>query len=378
MKTIGIDARFYGVAGPGRYVKNIIRQLEQSNNNHKYVVFLRKEGFDTYNPQNPNFTKVLADYKWYSFEEQFLFLAKLLQHKLDLLYVPHFNIPVLYPKKLVTAIPDIIMHKFSTERGTTLPKPYFMFKKFVYYWVVLLAVLKSSRVIVPSNDVKNDFLDTYKYVPKSKFVIAYEGIDPDLLTTPEDTKTLANFHIIKPFILYISSMYEHKNVKRLVQAFKILIEKYGFTGQLVLVGKKDKFSAKIVTLVHSLNLSDRVRLPGEQSFVTDAQTVSLRKNAELYVFPSLKEGFSLTPLEAMALNLPTVISDIPCHKEIYGDSTYYFDPTNSEDIASKLNDVLSNPQLKHDLVNRGLEQVKKYSWSKTAQITLEAFNAALE
>ena len=131
-KRIGIDARFYGKAGPGRYTKNIIKHLEKVDVVNSYFILLKKDNFEDYIPVNPNFTKVLADYPWYSWAEQTSFLFKVLSLKLDLYYVPHFNIPVLYPKKIVTAIPDMIMHTFSTEKGTTLWKPYFKFKKFVY------------------------------------------------------------------------------------------------------------------------------------------------------------------------------------------------------------------------------------------------------
>ena len=133
-KTIAIDARFYDVAGPGRYTKSIIDHLQIIDNTNKYIIFLQKKAFDQFNPTNKNFIKVLADYPWYSFSEQTLFLIKILKYNPDLLYVPHFNIPILYPKKIVTAIPDLIMHSFSTQAGTTLPKPYFLFKKIIYIY----------------------------------------------------------------------------------------------------------------------------------------------------------------------------------------------------------------------------------------------------
>jgi len=82
----------------------------------------------------------------------------------------------------------------------------------------------------------------------------------------------------------------------------------------------------------------------------------------------------LTPLEAMAVGLPTVISDIPCHREIYGDASYYFDPNEAESIASKINDVLKDEQLQQSLKRKGHELLNKYSWTETAKITLDIFN----
>lgn len=372
VKTIGIDARFYGEAGPGRYAKNIIQHLEKLDTKNKYLIFLRKRGFDEYKPENPNFKKVLTHYKWYSFEEQIFFLIKILKFKPDLLYVPHFNIPVLYPKKIVTAIPDIIMHTYSTEEGTTLPKFYFRFKKLVYYFVVLWAVIRSKKVIVPSNDVKKDFINTYPFIPESKFVLAYEGIDPDFITVPDHPESvLEKYNIKKPFLLYVSSMYEHKNVGRLIEMHRILKSKYGYKMQLVLVGKNDKFAQKIYENITKENLQNEIIMPGIKNYVSDGEVVALRTQAELYIFPSLKEGFSLTPLEGQKVGLASAISDISSHKEIYEDSVSYFNPYDPSDIAEKVDFILKNPSYKNVLVEKGYKQAKKYDWLNTAKITLE-------
>ncbi len=379
-KRIGIDARFYGKAGPGRYTKNIIKHLEKVDNVNSYFILLKKDNFEDYIPSNPNFTKVLADYPWYSWAEQTSFLFKILSLNLDLYYVPHFNIPVLYPKKIVTAIPDMIMHTFSTEKGTTLWKPYFKFKKLVYKLVFKWSVIRSFRVIVPSNEVFRDFKSVYPEIPDKKFVVATEGIDPELMNIKmENSKeVLEKYGIKKPFLLYLSSMYEHKNVPRLLEAFKMLLEKYKFDGSLVLVGKRDKFSERIQKLAEEMGLGDRVLMPGMDTFVSDAETVALRKEAEAYVFPALKEGFSLTPLEAQFYGLACVISDIACHKEVYEDSVLYFDPYNVEDIAQKINEILTNENLKKEIVKKGFERTKIYNWTHTAEKTLEVFNQALE
>ena len=379
-KLIAIDARFFATAGPGRYTKAIIEHLEKIDNTNKYVIFLRRTGYSAYTPKNENFKKVLADYPWYSWSEQILFLAKILKYKPDLLYVPHFNIPVFYPGKLVTAIPDLIMHIFSTEAGTTLWKPYFRFKKLVYKFVVLFAVLRTYKNICPSQDVKDDFIKYYPFVDRNKFIVSNEGIDPDLLKEPSEKfikNTLNKYNVETPYLLYVSSMYEHKNVERLVSAFKILVEEYNYKGNLVLIGKKDKFAQRVLDLIRDMNLEDRIIMPGMQSFVTDEEVTAFRKASDLYVFPSLKEGFSLTPLEAQYYEIPCVISDIPCHREIYGDSVAYFNPLKTDDIASTINNVLRDKTIQRDLIKKGKENIKKYDWINTAKDTLKVFNEVL-
>jgi len=375
-RLIAIDARFLGEAGPGRYVKNIIEQLEKSDTSNEYVIYLRPKGFEQYKPSSPNFRKVLADYKWYSWQEQTGFLFRILKDRPDIFYVPHFNIPVLYPGKLVTAIPDIIMHSFSTERGTTLPKFYFRFKKWVYKAVVYWAVKRSFKVIVPSQDVRADFIKAYPGISPDKFVVAYEGVDPVFFKDhPASPEIFNEFGITQPYFLYISSMYEHKNVPFLIDVFEEFARSNNY--QLVLVGKKDKFSEHIAEIIKSKNLQDKILMPGMNRYVTDAEISELRKKSSAYVFPSLKEGFSLTPLEAQAVGLPSVISDIPCHREIYGDTVLYFDTADKNDFFKKLHLIVTDEAVRENLIRLGYENVKKYDWKNTAKITLGVFRNLL-
>ncbi|MBI4091448.1 glycosyltransferase family 4 protein [candidate division WWE3 bacterium] len=377
---IGIDGRFYQVAGPGRYVKNIVKHLEKLDKKNEYCVFLRKDNFNLYEPENPNFSKYLADFPWYSFKEQTVFLLQLLKKKLDLYYVPHFNIPILYPGKLVTAIADLIMNDFSTERGTTLPISYYRFKKIVYNAVVFLALLKSKKVIVPSNATLNDLIKHYRFFDKSKFVLAYEGLDPELkrYDIQNSDAVLEKYNVAKPFLLFVGSMYQHKNVENLIKAFDILKKKLGFSGKLVLVGKKDNFSQKIYEMIRGMSLSQDIVMPGLKNYIEDSELCVFRKEASLFVFPSLKEGFSLTPLEAQAWSLPCAVSDIKCHREVFGDSVYYFNPYDVEDIALKIDTVLRDDRLRMRLIEKGLATLKKYDWSENARITLSVFNDVLK
>ena len=127
-----------------------------------------------------------------------------------------------------------------------------------------------------------------------------------------------------------------------------------------------------------LSLQASIGISNVVPATADDEIIALRSRADLYVFPSLKEGFSLTPLEAQSYSLPCVISDIPCHREVYGDSVMYFNPNKTTDIAESINVVLADSKLQKQLINKGLENVKKYNWRNTALDTLKIFNEALE
>jgi glycosyltransferase involved in cell wall biosynthesis len=145
----------------------------------------------------------------------------------------------------------------------------------------------------------------------------------------------------KPYILYVGNDYPHKNLKRLKLAF----EKLNLDYELVLVTE----------------------------FVSDKELDKLYRNASLYVFPSLCEGFGLPPLEAMARGLPVVSSDATCLPEILGEAVIYFNPLDIDDIAEKIKKTLLDNRAKKDLIRKGYKQIKKYSWRKMVEETLEIY-----
>lgn len=149
----------------------------------------------------------------------------------------------------------------------------------------------------------------------------------------------------KPYILYVGNDYPHKNLKRLNSAFKKIIES-GLDYQLILITE----------------------------FVSEQELDNLYKNASLFVFPSLSEGFGLPPLEAMARGIPVVSSNATCLPEILGDAAVYFNPLDVDDMAEKIKKTLLDESLRKNLIEKGFEQIKKYSWEKMAEETLELYS----
>jgi glycosyltransferase involved in cell wall biosynthesis len=179
--------------------------------------------------------------------------------------------------------------------------------------------------------------------------------------------------IKKPYLLYVGNAYPHKNLKRLILAFKKLVEDYNLDYQLVLVGGGDHFYRKLrrdTNLRMLPQFTNRILFLG---FVSDKELDELYKNASLYVFPSLHEGFGLPPLEAMARGLPVVSSSATCLPEILGKAIIYFNPLDIDDMAEKIKKTLLDNRAKKDLIRKGYKQIKKYSWRKMAEETLEIY-----
>jgi len=173
---IGIDARFYDLSvGIGRYTEKLITHLEKIDQVNDYFIFLTKENFNSYQPQNPKFHKVLANYRWYSFGEQFLFPFKLYRAKLDLLHFLHFNVPLLFCNKFIVTIHDLTQRKL-TKRASKLPLLFFYFKKLLYFLVIKNAIKKAKKIIAISGFTKKEIIKYYKIKPE-KITVIYESAE---------------------------------------------------------------------------------------------------------------------------------------------------------------------------------------------------------
>jgi len=382
IKRIGIDARFFGPKdkGFGRYTENLIRNLEDIDFKNKYFIFLREDSYKEYQPRNRNFKKVLADYKWYSLKEQIFLPLKLKKYKLDLVHFTHFNVPILYKQKFVVTIHDLTLRKFPTTKKSFKNFFTYPFKKLGYKIVFSRAVKKAEKIIAISNYTKQEILKYYNIEPE-KIQVIYEGAysqikegKKDELVDLERTKTLSS-KIKKPYLLYVGNAYPHKNLKRLILAFKRVIKIFPDL-YLILAGGDDYFYRKLKLEIKKQNpeIKNRVIFPG---FISENDLDVLYRNAVLYVFPSLNEGFGLPPIEAMSRGVPVVSSKASCLPEVLGGAALYFNPLEVDDIAEKIKKVLSNKDLRKGLIEKGFKQIKKYSWQKMARETGGLYKAVL-
>ncbi|MBU1104360.1 glycosyltransferase family 4 protein [Candidatus Parcubacteria bacterium] len=365
---IGIDARLYGSSGLGRYIKNLISELEKLDTKNEYAIFLRSQNYELYTPQNPNFKKVLADFACYSLVEQIFFPIVLYQEKLDLLHVPHFNVPILYFKKHVITIHDLIMHSSGDANV----------KQLVYKLVVVISAIKARKIFIPTRASFDRIKKVLWYLNlDKKAVITYEGVDPIFYQSSEpDLVALDRIGITKPYILYVGNAYEHKNLRDLIIAFKKIVDWGEFTGSLVIVGQRDIYLARIKELAYSLSLQDRVIFPSfieGYSYINDDTLSQIYQNANSYITASLEEGFNLTPLEAIASKIPCALSDIECHREVYQDSVLYFNPKSIIEIEEAIKRITLDEKLRESLVVKSQRLLLQYNWRDMAQKTLDGY-----
>lgn len=371
---IVIDARFYGPFGKGlgRYVQKLITHLEPIVTSDDVVVLLRKENFDAYVPASPRFTRMLANFRWYSVEEQRKLPPFLRSLKPDLVHFPHYNVPLLYRGPFVVTVHDLILSSHPTERATTLGPLRYAVKHFVYERVIRSAIRRARTVLTVSHYSKRQIVERFAIAP-DRVVVTHEAAEP--LAIRDVPPAVASRHqALVPYLLYVGNAYPHKNLEGLLRAIKLLLERRADGVSLVLVGKMDYFFERLRREADALGLSKNVVFTG---YVSDEELASLYWHAMLYVFPSFEEGFGLPALEAMIAGVPVASSNQSCLPEILGDAAAYFDPHRPEAIAATIGRLLDHPEERSALRARGAEQVRKYAWGSLARSTYDVYTRAI-
>lgn len=394
---IGIDARFYGPQGKGlgRYVSELLDQLEKLDQENEYLVFLRRDNYDLYQPSAPNFRKVKAEFSWYGWREQLIFPFWLNRFRLDLMHFTHFNVPFLYRRPFVVTIHDLILLSHPTTRATTLAPLLYRLKYWAYRLVIKRAALAARRIITVTEYSKQQILHYFPQVKPNKISVTYEacaeplsgagpsrGTDPPSDDKPIRESTdkqkptmlpaLAND---RPFVLYVGSAYPHKNLDRLLQAFREFRSSAHGDWRLILVGGRDYFYDRLRAEAADQGLDQNVHFFGR---ATDEELNTLYEKASLYVFPSLCEGFGLPPLEAMSHDLPVIAARSSCLPEVLGPAAEWFDPRDPSDLSHVMNALAADDSRQQQLIALGHEQLRRYSWSACGQETLALYRQAID
>lgn len=224
-------------------------------------------------------------------------------------------------------------------------------------------VSQAERVIAISQNTKQDIIDILHIAPE-KIDIVYHGTN---MQKPAQ-KHVEKFP--KKFILYVGTRHSYKNFDRFAKAFSMLSSK---DKDLYAICTGSPFTADERKLFESLNIQERII----HVHASDNTLYALYNQAKAFIFPSLYEGFGIPILEAYASHCPVIISDASCFPEIAADAAAYFNPYSEKDMANSIANVIYNPSLQEELIQKGIERSKQYSWEKAAQQTQEVYLKAI-
>jgi len=380
MKKILFDARMFGLenAGIGRYVSSLLSSFSQLPKVFEFHLLVRKDrekkisqglgNFYIYHPVNS---------AHYTLSEQWRLIEVIKRINPDLVHFPHFNLPFFYSGAYVVTIHDLIKHFFK-GRKTTTRKPWLYWPKYLGYRLLTRrAINQASGIIVPTLWWKKKLLEMYPKLTNRDIFVTWEGVGKIFrknqnVSNKEKEKILNRYHL-KPqkFFIYTGNVYPHKNVERLIKAFLILNNP---SLKLAIVCSRSVFRDRLKKLVSSLNAQKQVVFLG---FVPDEKLKVLYSTALALIQPSLMEGFGLTGLEAMASGCPVISSNYSCLPEVYGSAAIYFNPLRPDQLAKKMNELVHNQNKREELIRRGRQRAKRFSWKKTARETIKIYQKIL-
>jgi len=365
-KHIVIDARIRR-ASTGRPVARLLEHLQAVDSPYRYTILL--ETGDDWRPTKKNFSVAYSRFSMFSFNpiNQFLSAKQLYCLRPDLV---HFTMTpqqsVMFFGKQITFTHDLTMFKFT--RAGRLPDWLHALRMQGYRFLMWQAHKKAAHVITPTQYVSDDVSKRYLFVNR-KISVTLESSEPPLPGKAKAPATQPN-----EFIMYTGSAFPHKNLGRLVRAFCLLKEQHP-DQKLVLVGKREYHSKQLEKWASTLGCFDDIIFTG---FIPDQELKWYYENARAYVFPSLSEGFGLPGLEAMVHGCPVVSSDATCLPEVHGDAAIYFSPTDVQEMAAKIDEVISSEPLRKKLITKGYENAKRFSWRRMTTQTVQIFDDVLQ
>jgi glycosyltransferase involved in cell wall biosynthesis len=231
----------------------------------------------------------------------------------------------------------------------------------------LSGIRKAAAVIAVSQSSRRDFLTLVDY-PEDKVKVVYQGIDPSFRVAPDREALRAGYGLPQKYVLSVGHTLSYANVEGVFRVLECLMKRYGMDLQLIKVG--DQFTAQQEMLLDKLGLRQRVIHLGKVPF---RDLPAMYTCAEALLYPVLYAGFGLPPLEAMACGTPVVCSDRGSLPEIVGDAAIVTDPENHQQMALHIARLLSDDSLRATYRTKGLEQVQRYSWDKTAREVLAIY-----
>lgn len=358
---IGIDCRLSGIehAGIGRYIEELVRGLIE-HTEITWVLFFHRKNQLPWLSKRANVVSIIAPVRHYTIAEQIALPIQFLTQNLDLLHVPHFNVPLAYTRPFVVTIHDLLWHDQQGAGTTTLSPWGYRAKYQAYRFVSSQAIRRSQAVLVPAETVKSTILTHVLGVRPEKIKVTYEGVDASWSTVEVSRRR-------QKILFYTGSLYPHKNVMLVVRALKDLPDY-----KLYISSSRNVFVDNFMKEVKAFKLQDRVKHLGR---LTDDELRFWYSKATALVQPSLSEGFGLTGIEAMAASLPVLASDIPIFREVYGEACLYFDPVYEDSFVGTVKKLESSDH--KSIENKGRKRADRYSWSSMVDATFSVYQQTL-
>ncbi len=356
--------------GAGNYILNLARTLIQIDHENEYVIFAQASGVSNFGGACPN--AKIVPLAWMSrlqriLWEQALLPAQVKSLGIDILHSPHYTLPMNTPSTSVVTFHDMTFFLY--------PQMHQYYKRFFFRTMIQIAAGRANAIIADSESSRQDILLLLDVKPTNVIPVPL-GVSADYHHI-DDREALEcihrKYHLPERFLLYVGVLEPRKNLPALIRAYRSLVDR-GISHGLVIVGRKGWMYDQLFHTIRDLDLASRVILTG---YVPEAELPLLYSAADLFIYPSLYEGFGLPVLEAMACSVPVVTSNISSMPEIVGDAGILVDPRRMDELADAVHRILNDRDLHDELARKGAERSKIFTWERTAQETLAVYRRAL-
>jgi glycosyltransferase involved in cell wall biosynthesis len=357
-------------SGVGNYAVNLVHELARHDMVNAYFLLVQSDETAFDGIKNKNFHRIQVNsrvFRKFFFRfwlEQFFLPCLFISRRIQVAHSLHYSFPLIrFRTKLSVTLADMTFF--------LMPMNHTFIKRHYFRAFILLAVGLANRIIVVSESTRRDFLNRFPAaknkvttIPlgKPEWVGGWQkgGIrtDPDSL-----------FDLDQEYILFIGTLEPRKNLKSLVLAYHRLNQTKPI-GPLVIVGAKGWGYEEIFRLVSRLGIREKVIFTG---FIEDREKFMLLQKATVFVYPSFYEGFGLPVLEALAIGVPTITSNVSSMPEVAGDAALFVDPFDVQELSNALRALLENPSLRRALSAKGIEQAKKFTWKRAALETIDVY-----
>jgi glycosyltransferase involved in cell wall biosynthesis len=362
------------IGGTQTYLRKLIENLARIDEESEYFLFVTPWNQKLFQVKKRNFRQIICNLPLKTLPLRTLYEQTVLpvlvwKNKIDIFHSAASVSPFLLFCPLVLTLHDVI--PFIFPKLTPLI--------FRLYWGITYRI--SARlahfIITDSYSAQKD-IGKYLGISKEKLKVVYLANSQQKLEVKDKRQLIFvqnNKRGNHPYILWVGKMFTHKNLDRLLRAYSKLIKIKHINHQLIICGMRGWGYPTFARRVEELNLQERVTFKG---YVPNDVLRSIYAKASLFVFPSLVEGFGLPILEAMSYRVPVITSNYGAMAEVAGDAALLVDPYNIDEIAEAMYRVLTDENLREDLIKKGFERASQFSWERTARETLSVYKRVYE
>ena len=366
---IGIDFHSAEREGSGNctYIRNLVEAMTLIDGKNEFFLYVTDRSFPYYgifkDRKNVHLRQI-------PFNNPFIRIPSLglatFKDAIDVLHIQYIAPPI-FRGKMVVVIHDLAYLHF--------PQCFRRFERFRLRHLIPINARMAKYILTVSEYSKNDLVKTLQ-IPEDKIIVSSNGLDKKFgvhCDEKDKEKILQKYGISGKYILSVGRLDPRKNLLRLINAFKELKKSGKLPHKLVIIGKEDHMSSEIENAVRGFE--NEIIKAG---YISDEHLPCIYQSADLFVYPTLFEGFGLPVLEAMACGCPVIASNVASIPEVAGDAAVLVDPESTEEIMNAIDKVVNDRDLRSKMIEKGLKQASGFSWETSARITLDTYERAIK